>query len=320
MPTTPGPPAERCREHGLALGPGGRCVLCRRSLAPEASAGSGRWFLIAFSAGLLALTAWGLKKRLTEPPPSSPLAPNGLSAALHVAAGPRDARGLNAEQRARGALERDSDFLPANESYELVAPLDADRSLGLLVWISANPSGALPNPSWQAVLAKHGLIWLAANRSGNDRSSSARMGLAVDAVALARTKYSLDSERIFIGGFSGGAKAAFHTQLYYPDIFRGALLACGLDYFRDIPARSAGEGKTWFKRFGVPRDLAQAKGRPVFVVTGSADMNLAQISDVHAALGEDGFPNVEVLEIPGLGHEKPPADAFSRALDWLETH
>ncbi len=239
--------------------------------------------------------------------------------ALHLELATRDPRGLAAEQRRRGATDVDLDYAPQQQSFELLAPPSANgQALGLLVWLSANASGALPDAEWQRVLFERRLAWIGPNHVENGQPSSTRVGLAVDAVALAAQRFSVDPERVFLSGFSGGAKAAFRTLLLYPELFRGAILNCGLDYFRDVPARSAGEGKVWFKRLSAPRDLELAKSRRLYVITGSDDMNRGQIMDIHPALLEDGFQNVEVALLPGMAHQTPASADFARALDWLE--
>jgi predicted esterase len=233
----------------------------------------------------------------------------------------RDPRGLITEQRERGASEVAADYAPAKQSFEVVAPVELEeRPVGVLVWISANSSGALPDPEWGRVLRDRRLIWIGANGSGNDTEVSTRVGLAVDALASAEQRFHVDAERVFVSGFSGGAKVAFRVLLLYPDRFRGALLNCGIEYFRDVPARSSGEGKVWFKRMSVPRDLDSAKSRGVYVITGTLDMNLGHITDVEPALIEDGFSNVLVVSLEGMAHQKPPATAFAQGLDWLAKH
>ncbi len=115
-------------------------------------------------------------------------------------------------------------------------------------------------------------------------------------------------------------KVAFETLLTYPEVFRGALLASGIHYYRQLPERSSTEGHVWYKRFDPPRDVEAAKLLPIAITTGPNDMNFQHISDVAAGMLEDGFTAVALLSIDGHGHAPPPADAFERALTWLDTH
>ena len=62
-----------------------------------------------------------------------------------------------------------------------------------------------------------------------------------------------------------------------------------------------------------------AKTRPVALTTGPKDFNNGQISDVVAGMREDNFARVQIFSWPNLGHAPPPADAFDRALTWIES-
>ena len=44
-----------------------------------------------------------------------------------------------------------------------------------------------------------------------------------------RARYPIDPKRVYVGGLSGGSRAAEMTALAYPDVFRGALLNAGSD-------------------------------------------------------------------------------------------
>src|SRR3954466_570204 len=74
------------------------------------------------------------------------------------------------------------DYDLSKESFEIRVPKDYDpaKKFGVLVWISAGQSGKA-NAAWTAVLDKHHLIWVGANRAGNSRSVMVRLGLALDA-------------------------------------------------------------------------------------------------------------------------------------------
>jgi predicted esterase len=232
----------------------------------------------------------------------------------------RDPRGMASELRARGETDVVGEYLIGKESYELFLPGDAiaGQSHGLLVWINSGPSGALPDAQWRRVLAAHQLVWAGPNRVGNDREVALRVGLALDAVRAAGQRFTLDRERVYVGGFSGGAKSAFRALLYYPDVFRGALLASGVEYYRALPVHSRPQGGTWPARFGTPRDLALTKTRPVALTTGPNDFNFGQISDVVSGMLEDRFTRVQIFSWQDLGHSPPPADALDRALTWLD--
>ena len=321
------------------MGPDGQCVLCKRTppstpgwrshgraglaLALAVAASAALWIRSRYShfsngtgerSALVRALAPGAANR-AEGASTPEQSPGGRE---HLVLSQGDPRSSARELGARGLSEIEGEFQAASESYELWAPPADGRAFGLLVWISAGPSGALENPEWKPALADHRLIWVGPNNAQNERQSGARTALAINAVRAARERHRIDDERVYIGGMSGGAKSAFQTLLAFPDIFRGALLACGIHYYRNIPAHSAGPDKTWFKRMNQPRELASAKSRRIVVVTGPNDFNFGHITDVMSAMHEDGFNSAEILSVPGLGHQRPPADAFAAALQQID--
>lgn len=242
-----------------------------------------------------------------------------LSHFEHARFSERDPRGFLRELQARGEQDLTGDYQAKDESFEIVMPTNARESdpMGVLVWISASPSGVLPSADYAPVLAAHHLIWIGPNRAGNEREVAVRLGLALDSVLAARRRANLDPSRLFIGGISGGAKTAFRALLYFPEVFRAALLSAGIEYIRDVPMQSR-PGSFWPARIGRPSDLRLAKLRPIAITTGPRDFNHTQIYDVVAALGQDQFSHVTIFDWPELGHGPPPAELFERALRWLE--
>src|SRR5207302_469453 len=56
-----------------------------------------------------------------------------------------------------------------------------------------------------------------------------REPLALLAAHNLMRRYPVDPERVYVGGFSGGARVAMRLALGYPDLFRGAILNAGSD-------------------------------------------------------------------------------------------
>ena len=329
----------RCAQHGLATSPDGSCVLCRsRRPTPPA------WHFTGASVGLVALalaglSVWGYRHatRARGAVPSAVVSVPRTSAFASPAASvpattqdlferrqisERDPRGVGTQLRIRGETDVEGQYYEGQESCELFVPAAARTGSphGLLVWISSDPTGQIPNPEWAKQLAAHHLAWVGPNQVSNEREVALRIGLALDAIIAAKQRFNLDESRVYIGGLSGGAKSAFRALLYYPEVFHGALLAAGIEYFRPVAVRARAAGVQWPERFGTPRYLAQAKALPVAITTGMADFNFEHINDVVVGMRVDGFTHVQVFNWPNLAHAPPPAAAFERALAWLESH
>jgi len=333
---------ERCSQHGLAVGPDGTCVLCRsrRPVARKSHAALVVVALLAVVAGVvvwrtmratvnrealhmqLANTAHETNHAVTVTTLSSTADSQSSSPTdrvEHIVLRERDPRGLAPELRARGELDVSGQYFAGQETFELFLPAAAVQGVphGMLVWISSDPSGAIPVPEWRRVLAAHHLIWVGPNRVGNEREIALRIGLALDSVRASRQHVALDEARVYIGGLSGGAKSAFRALLFYPEVFRGALLASGVEFYRAVAALSRGKGVLWPARIGLPTNLALAKSRPVALTTGPNDFNYGQISDVVLGMREDSFAHVQIFSWQELGHAPPPAELFDRVLGWL---
>jgi dienelactone hydrolase len=194
----------------------------------------------------------------------------------------------------------------ATERYVVYVPSQRPASgYGLLVFVPPWADARVP-PGWAGVLDRFGLIFVSAARSGNEENALARREpLALLAAENAIRRYSVDLERVYVGGFSGGSRVALRLALGYPDLFRGAILNAGSDPIGSaevpLPPREL------FLRF-------QNASRIVYV-TGERDSAHA-IDDLMSArsLRHWCIFGADSIVEPRLGHEVATASALSRAL------
>jgi len=205
------------------------------------------------------------------------------------------------------------EYTLADESFQLLVPpsCNADNPHGLFVWISPGDSN-LPR-AWLEVLERHKLIWICPNNAGNPRHFLVRIGLALDAVHNAKDSYPIDPKRIYISGFSGGGRVASMAVLTYPDVFTGAIPMMGCNFYRPLPA---GENKFFQASAAKPIDslFAQAKRRPIVLVTGERDGNQPQTKANYEAFKKDRFAHVTYIEVPQIGHNMPDPQWLEKAL------
>lgn len=103
------------------------------------------------------------------------------------------------------------------------------KGYALLVFVAPWNDAKLPE-EWGPILDLRGFIYVSATHSGNDQSVlGRRMPLALLAEQNIARHYQIDSERIYVSGFSGGARVALRLALAYPDVFRGAIVNAGAD-------------------------------------------------------------------------------------------
>jgi pimeloyl-ACP methyl ester carboxylesterase len=122
----------------------------------------------------------------------------------------------------------------------------------------------------------------------------------------------LEPLRVWVGGFSGGAKAASLAAAVHPYAFAGALLVGGAGYWRPL---------------AVPEDsrvLAPECAPPPYqvpqrfaLVVGEADEWRNPVRAIAKALDEDGY-HAATFEARGLGHELPVKGVLELALTHLD--
>lgn len=198
---------------------------------------------------------------------------------------------------------------PSEEELELfVPPLPESGRYGLLVFIM--PAPILMPEDWRGPLQRAGYILVSAQRSGNSQSvQGRRIPLALHAYEHVRSRYPLDPDKVFVGGFSGGSRMAQWTAMAFPDVFRGAMLIGG--------SLQIGEYEVVFP----PRELALrflSSSKLVFA-TGSEDALNGGIDrrnrKVLESLCFQGYARVAQMR---LGHWLPSGGGLARALAELE--
>jgi len=206
-----------------------------------------------------------------------------------------------------------------NESFRVLVPrvYSTNSSWGLLVWISPSDEPAIPS-DWEAVLEGQRLLFVSARGSGNQRHPLDRFRLALDGTCNMCRQYKVDRRRIYIGGFSGGARMASMLGVAYADIFTGALCVCGVNFYQAV----AVSGGRYYPATFVPDPsvllLAKTSGRFV-LLTGEHDQNREDTQNVsRSGFKREGFRHVLYLEVPALSHAMPDVKIFEKALDYLE--
>ena len=204
-------------------------------------------------------------------------------------------------KRVKLKLSKDaSEYDIADETYELYVPPDYQPGVpyGLLVWINAIDHGRPFGHLW-SVLEKRHLIWVGANNSGNDNETHRRMALALDAVYNMAKRYTIDKDRVYVAGFSGGGRVSSRLAPAYPDVFQGGFYLCGANFAAKIHKA--------------------AKGRSRFVLlTGENDFNLEDTRDVYDKYTASRFRFATLIEVPGLAHDIPDAQWFEKGIVALD--
>ena len=215
------------------------------------------------------------------------------------------------EMKARGSTLREQPVELEKEKFAVYVPAGPQppAGYGLLVFIA--PWAELTRPNvWRPALDRHGFILVSAENSGNEaKILDRRLPLALLAYENVCARYPVDPERIYVGGFSGGSRAAEIAALAYPDVFRGALLNAGSDPI-------GGEQGMYLPPVELFRRFQHS--RLVFVTGEHDDLNLRDDERSRASLRDHCVFDVEVVIARRLGHEALDRPSLERALGALE--
>jgi len=183
------------------------------------------------------------------------------------------------------------------------------KGYGVLAFIPPWQDARLP-AGWGSALDESGVIFVCANKSGNDESIiGRRIPLALLAVYNITQSYPIDADRVYVGGFSGGSRVAMRVALGYPDVIRGALLNAGSDPIGNKDAVLP------------PGDLLgqfQSSSRIVYVTGLEDSLNIKQDMGSRGAMNAWCVFGTEVETMFGIGHEIATVSATRRALAALD--
>ncbi|HRH96830.1 MAG TPA: hypothetical protein PLB55_12890 [Prosthecobacter sp.] len=218
------------------------------------------------------------------------------------------------------AMETPPPFSIGMEKFDIIVPKKYKKGdpHGLFIWVSPSNAPSL-SPEWEAVLAEKKLIFVGAHNSGNNREVFARMRMAVDANDNMRDLYDIDDKRVYVSGFSGGGRVASMLGVTYADMFTGTIAFMGTNFYTDIVTLDKTEV---FEARYIPHEeiAAQAKTDCRYVlVTGEKDFNLKNTSAIYEnGFLKEGFKSVELMNIPGQGHQPPKAEWLKKAIEFLD--
>jgi predicted peptidase len=144
------------------------------------------------------------------------------------------------------------------------------------------------------------------------------MRMALHASYGIRTRFKVDESRIYVSGFSGGARVASMLGVAWPDLFSGSVSFMGANFYTEIPSSN---GKIFAPSF-IPDDQALAmakKDSRHVLVTAEKDFNRAEIFSVYEnGYRKEKFRAVTLLEVPQLGHSIPDSSWLEKALLFLD--
>ena len=125
----------------------------------------------------------------------------------------------------------------AKETFHIRLPADftPQASYGVVVFISGPQSKMGCPATWIPVPDEYKLIYVAPQNAGNKESLGLRDARALTSALLIKKYYLIDPKRIYVAGYSGGARVAGMTGFKHPETWRGTIQSCGADFYKPVP-------------------------------------------------------------------------------------
>lgn len=182
-------------------------------------------------------------------------------------------------------------------SFALYLPstYDPEKKYPSLCLFDPHAQGKLPVEKYKDLAEKYGFILACSNNSHNGIIGTKMTDIYTSFFGDIQNRLSVDFDRLYVGGFSGGSRIASYVML--KEYGYAGLVSCG-----------AG----WMK---VKEPL---QNKFCFIgIAGSEDFNLTELSALDKQLDTNNNVSNALVEFEGK-HEWPPAEVFENAFLWFE--
>jgi hypothetical protein len=172
---------------------------------------------------------------------------------------------------------------------------------GVLVFISSIDWGGIPD-EWQPVMDAHNLIWISPGQAGASAPVQERMIKSILAPRVVDIDYTVNSERVYITGFSDGGKVANLVQAADPVAFRGGIYMCGALFW----------GEKTPAKLNVMRE-----NRHVFI-RACSDPREREVRGVYDEYRKAGFEGAELITVQTRRRRLPEPKYIDQAIRHLD--
>ena len=213
----------------------------------------------------------------------------------------------------------------AREQYLVNVPAayTGNEPYGLIVFTYSTDQLEHVPAGWSAVLAQRKLLFVAAQKAGNNNPDNRRFGLAVLGALKMAERYKIDPQRVYAAGYSGGARMSARLAFLQSDIFHGTIQCCGTDYYQAVPQVHPKSPDTPAGPYGVypvtPAEIESAKQNVRFVfITGSRDFRYGDMLDIYQGGFAKGGFQATLIDVPGMEHTICEGRTLAAALAFIE--
>ena len=109
--------------------------------------------------------------------------------------------------------------------YTVYVPQSGGKMLPSIIFFDPHSQGYKPVEAYARLAAKYGYILIGSNDMHNGQSASETEKIVLALINEVENEYHSDADRIYLSGFSGGAKLAMLYGINIPEI--KGVVACG---------------------------------------------------------------------------------------------
>jgi len=176
-----------------------------------------------------------------------------------------------------------------NYCYFLPNSYNGNDSLPVVFILDPHANGKLPAEKYHEIANKYGYILIASNAIKNGQPSHESLAIFWELIKETKAKFIVDENRLFVAGFSGGAKVAIVFAQQIPEII--GVAACG--------------GSLPIPPSHVPNYYYAG-------IVGNEDFNYLETNQTFAIFDQQGLDYTSII-FDG-GHVWPPAKSFEMSL------
>jgi len=166
----------------------------------------------------------------------------------------------------------------------------------LIIAFDPHGAGSLPIERYKSLAERFGYLMVGSNDIKNGLPVDTTQKIIRTLVQEIVTTYPVDTGRVYLMGFSGGARVASLTGLYFLKV-RG-VIGCGAGF--------SGNG------YAPPFQF------DYYGMAGWGDFNVGELLSLEKPLREAGFRH-HIATWPGI-HEWPPEEEMEKAFLWISTN
>lgn len=195
------------------------------------------------------------------------------------------------------------DYESTRQHYELFVPPDYDpaKSYPAILFISAGPRPAGWR-QWRAICQRQAILFASPHDAGNQCDFRRRVRTVMDVLDDLRRRYHLDTDRVYLGGMSGGARVCCAIGFAVPEYFGGVVPVCATGELRR---------ERWLRHRVIER-------LSVAYVTGERDFNRGEVERFRGPLQKAVGVRTRVWVAADMGHAIPSDGTLGKAFAWLE--